>query len=86
MDAEEVRLLQRRMLDAVQAVVAGTEWAPPTGGLITEAVVVMGWADAEGDNGVSHLRCGTTWGTEGLLVEALRQVEAAADCDHRDDE
>lgn len=64
------------MLDAVQQVVAGTEFAPTEAALVTECVVVIGWTDGDSNYGQSHLRCGSPWGTEGLLVAALREVEA----------
>lgn len=75
MTEEEVRNLQRKVLDTVSDVLAGTEWSPPDGGIITEMVVIAGWADAEGDYGDVHLRCGSPWGTEGLVTRTARLIE-----------
>ena len=74
---DDVHLLQRRMLDAIQQTIAGTDWAPPDAALVTECVVIMGWTDGDGYYGTSHLRCGSPWGTEGLIANALREIEAA---------
>lgn len=79
----QTEALERRMLDAITEAVRGSEWAPPEGGLIVEAVVVMGWVDSDGDSATSHLRCGSAWGTEGLLVDALRHVRMQAEQEQR---
>lgn len=66
--------LKRRMLDALAPVVAGSDWAPPDGGVVTEAVVVMMWMDPDGDTGLSFLPATNHfWSTEGLLRGALRE-------------
>lgn len=83
MEMDEHELLSRRMLDAIGETVADTDWAPPDGGLVTEAVVVMGWMNPQGQYGTSHLRCGSPWGTEGLLHDALRSLDAG-DSDETD--
>lgn len=77
--------LQRDLLDAVQRIVAGTEHAPPGAGIVTECVVVMGWVADDGDHGRSHVRCGSPWGTEGLLIAAIREIEAAEQAQLDDD-
>lgn len=82
---DDTLALQRRMLDAVQEVLAGTEWAPPEGGIVTEAVVIVGWADAAGGFGHGHLRCGSPWGTEGLVHGALREIQYAGPPDDDDE-
>lgn len=81
-DEDGYRDLQRRMLEAIQQVVGGSDFAPDGAALVTEAVVIMGWVDSDGDCGTSHLRCGTTWGTEGLVVQCLRRMET---CDEDDE-
>lgn len=72
---DEVDVLTHRMLEAISAVVRGSEWEPLEGGIITEAVVTMGWVTPQGEYGTSHLRCGSPWGTEGLARDALRRIE-----------
>jgi hypothetical protein len=65
--------LRREVLDALGPVVAGTDWAPPDGGIITEAVVVMVWMDTDGEQGLSFIPATNHfWSTEGLLRGALR--------------
>jgi len=71
--------LKRRMRDAVQEVLAGSEYGPPDGGIVAECVVIAGWVDIDGDSGKSHLRCGTAWGTEGLVASTLREIRYSDD-------
>lgn len=84
-DRERVEALRRRLLDAVTEAVSGTDWAPPEGGFVAEAVVVMRWIDAaDGDSGLSFVPVTTSfWATEGLLRGALRVhlANVGHDCD-----
>jgi hypothetical protein len=72
---------QRRLLDAISEAVKGTDWAPDGPGLLTEAVVVLGWVDENGDEGWSWIGTRSSWSSEGLLRHALRKL----DHDHRAD-
>lgn len=74
--------LKRRMLDAIGPVVAGTEFCPPDGGVVIEAVVVMVWMDTNGERGMSFVPATNHfWATEGLLRGALRYHLSAGDED-----
>lgn len=66
--AEKVR-------DAVAGAVAGTSWAPPEGGLIVDCVVFLGFYNANGTYGASHLRCGSPWATHGLVEDQLERMD-----------
>jgi hypothetical protein len=71
--------VQRWLLDAITDAVAGSEWAPVDGGVLTEAVVVLGWVTPDGDEGWSWIGTRASWSSEGLLRHALRKL----DDDHR---
>ena len=79
----EHEALSRAMRDAVADVLKGSEWHPAEGAVLTECVVVCGWFDADGDYGTSILRCGSPWGTRGLLDHAVEWT-AEADCEWTD--
>lgn len=75
-DAEDdaVEQLRRRVLDALGDAVAGSDWSPPAGGFITEAVVVMIWMQPDGNKGMSYIPATNHWwSTYGMLHDALRR-------------
>lgn len=73
MDTDE-EIVNRRVLDAVADAVGGTEWAPPEGGLLAEAVVVLRWVEPDGAAGMNYVAATSHyWSTEGLLRAALRR-------------
>lgn len=74
---DQDRDVERNTIDAMSAVVGGTEYAPPEGAVLIEAVVVMGWFLPDGSHATTYVRAGTPWGTHGLLVEAIDQVDNA---------
>jgi hypothetical protein len=72
--------LQQRTKDAVENVIHGSSFGPPSGeAVLLDCVVVMGWTNGNGEYRSTHLRCGSPWATEGLLTEALRFVEDPID-------
>lgn len=79
--AEGQRLddLRRRILDAVAEVVAGTEWAPPEGGVLVDGVFVLAFMDQTGESGWSYVQASSSWATEGLLARALRSQQRNGD-------
>lgn len=73
----EFESLKRKALDAIQEVFAGTTWAPPEGGVITEAVICCIWMQTNGKNGSSVFPATNHWwSTNGLLRDALREHDA----------
>jgi hypothetical protein len=77
--------LRSTVLSALQDAVNGSEWAPPAGGVITEAVIVMHWMDPDGTTGMSFVPATNHfWSTEGLLRGALRSHLAPPDDDDED--
>lgn len=72
-DGSDLNQLRHRMLDAIGSIVSGTDWSPPEGGVVTEAVVVMVWMQPDGEQGMSFVPATNHfWSTEGLLRGALR--------------
>jgi hypothetical protein len=71
--------LTHKVMSAIDEAVRGSEFAPPSDepSVMTECVVIMGWNDGNGGYVQTHLRIGSSWGTEGLVVRALREIEAA---------
>lgn len=64
---------------AVADVVAGSEWAPPDGGIVTNVVVLMEWmAPDDDDQSMSWYRTGSRYMAEGMLRSALRQLDVGA--------
>ena len=81
--------MAERVRDAVAEAVAGTRWAP-AGGVLVDCVVFMGFFNADGTHGASHLICGSPWASVGLVEDQLdrmvqlRSMENAppgCDCD-----
>ena len=77
---------QQAMKVAVQQILNDAEWGPPGGGIVSECVVVAGWVDHNGTYGQSHLRCGSPWGTEGLMSSALRAMRYVDDFTNTEEE
>ncbi|WP_144836005.1 hypothetical protein [Kocuria rosea] len=71
--------LQSRLRELVGETVKGTHYAPPGEhpAILLDCVVIMGWTNGDGGYSTSHVRIGSTWATEGLTIDALRQMEAA---------
>lgn len=86
-DREQWLAIQHKVMSAVDAAVRGSEWAPPEDepSVMTECVVIMGWNDGCGGFVQTHLRMGTSWGTEGLVRRALRRIEIVDDRHPEDD-
>lgn len=72
--------LRRQLIDLLTDLFVGTDMAPSEGGLIVDAVVVMGWVEGSGEEaGISWFGANNgTWVSEGLLRDALRDVIAVA--------
>lgn len=68
---------EHRMMEAVAAVATGSECdlAPDNGAILVDCVVIMGWVTADGEHASSHMRCGSPWGTRGLLLAAIEEVD-----------
>lgn len=76
-EGDELERLEHALLESLQRLLAGTEWAPPEGGIITDAVIVCGWRELNGDSGRVLIDIAPPWSTEGLLLWALRTAEEA---------
>lgn len=76
-DPEEIaefEMLKRKALDSLPEVFAGTDWAPPEGGLLTEAVVIMVWMQPDGKSGSTIFPATNHWwSTRGMLEDALER-------------
>lgn len=73
MASKEFEQIKRRVIDAVQEALTGTDWSPPEGGLLTEVVVVGVWMDPAGETGMSFFPATNHWwSTKGLLDDASR--------------
>lgn len=73
--------------DLVAEAVAGTEWSPPEGGLITNVVVLIEWlADGQDDQTMSWYRTGSSYMAEGMLRAALRNLDRSAGRHGEDEE
>lgn len=82
MTTEEHAALKHRTLEALGDAIAGSDWAPPDGGILTEAVVVMVWVDTDGGHGWSTLDATVhDWSKLGLLTAALDAARGRVDDD-----
>lgn len=52
----------------------GTDFAPEDG-IVMDAALVIGWMRPDGRYGTAHVRAGTPWAQEGLMTNALREME-----------
>lgn len=77
--------LEHKVREAVADAIRGSDWEPP-GAVLTECVVVMGWFLPDGSHGSSHLRCGTPWGTLGLVSLTKDRIEAQEAADLFDED
>lgn len=78
MSDQQLEAVQDAVRAAVSEAVKGTPWEPSIGAVLTECVVVMGWYDSDGDQDSTLIRCGSPWGTRGLLTDAVEYVDTAA--------
>lgn len=75
----DVEALEHRVREAVASAVAGSDWAPPSGAVLLDCVVIMGWFHADGTHGTSRLVCGSPWAGRGLVDMAAQAIEASYD-------
>lgn len=68
--------LNYRLKETISTAVVGTDWAPPEGAILMDAVVIMGWFYADGTHGTSHFTCGSPWAGHGLVTRCLQRIEA----------
>jgi hypothetical protein len=76
---EDYTRLERALLASLEQLLAPTEWAPPEGGMLTDAVIVCGWREATGGYGRVYIDACAPWSAEGLLQWALRCSETDED-------
>lgn len=67
--------LARRLLDALQGVVTGTEWAAPDGSVVKEALVVMVHVDADGTEICTWVNTGSLDTAAGMARKVVVQVD-----------
>lgn len=85
---ENFEKLKRKVIDTLNDLFAGTEYAPTEGGVITEAVVCLVWMEPNGMPGGSTFSATNhIWSTEGILGHAYRNhaIVNVHDCGHHQD-
>lgn len=70
----KAREVEHALREAVAAVLADTEFAPPAG-LLTDCFVICGWVLDDEDHATTHVRCGSPWATRGLLHDATTHID-----------
>lgn len=70
------KALERKVLDAVSAAIEGSEWAPPEGGILVDALVVMIHIDNEGNHGTSWISQGSSEQADGMAAYVRRAIDA----------
>lgn len=71
----ELADLRRKMLNVVHETVQGSAFGPSNDepAMLVDCVVIMGWCDDE-EYTTSALRCGSPWGSRGLVHQAYHDM------------
>lgn len=67
--------LSQKIIEAVSEIVKGTAWAPPEGGIVVDALVVLIHVDQDGEYASSWLNHGSLEQAEGMAISVKRSIE-----------
>lgn len=75
---QEAQDFASRLLDVLGEAAKGTEWAPPEGGVLVDALVVFIHVDSDGEFGSSWVSHGSDEQAEGMARKVIRDTESSA--------
>lgn len=86
-DPDEVRL-EDRVRTALADALAGSDYLPSEGCILTDVVVVAGMIDTDGDHARVLFAAGAPWAARGLAAWSVDVIDAAEDMTirHEDDD